>query len=245
MLGAATALGIAAMQPDQPERKHLAFTIWITTPKGPKEAYCLLDSGAESNFIQQRWAKQYLPDIDSPVRQVRAINDTTVKSYGSRELNLIIADADAEFRDHTEIMESVDISEYDAILGFPWLETANPIIDWSAKHWQYRPRPGARDNVDIISPQACAIMLEHGDWAYMVNPEFHESKVRLNAGYTTSIVDTEETPDTLDIPMYYTDFLYIFLEEEAGILASHDNHDHGIDIEPGKSPPLKLIYPLS
>ena len=58
-------------------------------------------------------------------------------------------------------------------------------------------------------------------------------------------MDTEETPDTLDIPMYYTDFLYIFLEEEAGILASHDNHDHGIDIEPGKSPPLKPIYPLS
>ena len=88
-------------------------------------------------------------------------------------------------------------------------------------------------------------MLEHGDRAYMVNPEFHESKVRLNAGYTTSIADTEETPDTSGVPTYYTDFLHVFSEEEAGILASHGDHDHGIDIEPGKSPPLKLIYPLS
>ena len=87
-------------------------------------------------------------------------------------------------------------------------------------------------------------MLEHRDWAYMVNPEFYESKVRLNVGYTTSIVDTEETPDTSDVPIYYTDFLHVFSEEEAGILASHGDHDHGIDIEPGKSPPLKLIYSL-
>ena len=129
MLGAATALGIATIQPDQPEWKYLAFTIWITTPKGPKEAYCLLDSSMESNFIQQYWAKQYLLDINSPVWQVQAINNTTVKSYSSQELNLIIMDADVEFQDHTEIMESVDISEYNTILGFPWLETANPIIN--------------------------------------------------------------------------------------------------------------------
>ena len=85
-------------------------------------------------------------------------------------------------------------------------------------------------------------MLEHGDQAYMVNPEFHESKIRLNTGYTTSIADTEETPDTSGILIYYTDFLHVFSEEEAGILASHSDYDHGIDIEPGKSPPLKLIY---
>ena len=88
-------------------------------------------------------------------------------------------------------------------------------------------------------------MLEHGDQAYMVNPEFYESKVRLNAGYTTSIADIEETPDISGVPIYYTDFLYIFSEEEAGILALYSNHNHGIDIESGKSPPLKLIYPLS
>ena len=87
-------------------------------------------------------------------------------------------------------------------------------------------------------------MLEHRDQAYMMNPEFHESKVRLNTGYTTSIADTEETPDTSDIPTCYTDFLHVFSEEEAGILTSHDDHDHGIDIEPGKSPSLKSIYPL-
>ena len=78
-----------------------------------------------------------------------------------------------------------------------------------------------------------------------MNPEFHESKVRLNMGYTTSIADTEETPNISDVSIYYTDFLHVFSEEEAGIVASYDDYDYGIDIEPGKSPPLKLIYPLS
>ena len=139
----------------------------------------------------------------------------------------------------------MDISKYNAILGFSWLETANPIINWSVKYWQYHPQPGTCDNIDIISPQACAIMLEHRDQAYIVNPEFHESKIRLNAGYTTSIIDIEETPNTSDVLIYYTDFLHVFSKEEAGILASYDNHDHGIDIESGKSPSLKPIYPLS
>ena len=87
-------------------------------------------------------------------------------------------------------------------------------------------------------------MLEHEDQAYMVNPEFHESKIRLNIGYTTSITDIEETPDTLNILTYYINFLYIFSEEEAGILTLYSDYDHGIDIEPGKSSSLKLIYPL-
>ena len=63
------------------------------------------------------------------VWQVQAINDTTVKSYDLWELNLTISDTDMEFQDHTKIIESVDMSEYNTILGFPWLETANPIIN--------------------------------------------------------------------------------------------------------------------
>lgn len=46
-------------------------------------------------------------------------------------------DVDTELWDYTEIMESVDMSEYNTILGFPWLETANPDIDWLIKYWQY------------------------------------------------------------------------------------------------------------
>lgn len=120
MLSAVSALGLFSTQQDPSRRrKRRAFTVWITTSNGPQCAYCLLDSGAESSFIQQRWAKQYLPDIDSPVRHVKAINDTTVQSYGTRELNLTVGDSNGGLRDQTEIVESVDMTEYDLILGYP------------------------------------------------------------------------------------------------------------------------------
>ena len=56
MLSAALALGVnTAEQPDNDtERswKCIAFTIWIQTPSGLEPVHCLLDSGAEGNFIQ-------------------------------------------------------------------------------------------------------------------------------------------------------------------------------------------------
>ena len=123
MLSAALALGVnTAEQPDNDMEKPwkcIVFTIWIQMPEGLKPVYCLLDSGAEGNFIQQRWAKQYLPDIDSTAQQVKAINNTTVTSYDGWELQLIIGDANSALCTHTEIAESVNIIEYDFILGFP------------------------------------------------------------------------------------------------------------------------------
>ena len=97
------------MQPKSTHRKRMAFFLWIETPRGPVKAFCLLDSGAESSFVQQRWAKQHLPDIDSAVRHVRAINDTTVKSYGARKLHLTVGDTVGELRDQYETVESVDM----------------------------------------------------------------------------------------------------------------------------------------
>ena len=87
MLSAVLALGVnTAEQPDndtERSQKCIAFTIWIQTPGGLEPAHCLLDSRVEGNFIQQQWAKQHLPDIDSTAQQVKAINDTTVTSYGA------------------------------------------------------------------------------------------------------------------------------------------------------------------
>lgn len=103
MLSAAAALGVYnAQQHNKDKRQRIAFTIWINTPAGLRTAYCLLDSGAESSFIQQRWAKQHLPDVDSPVRQVKAINDTFIKSYGRRETQITVGDAEGAVRDHTD-----------------------------------------------------------------------------------------------------------------------------------------------
>lgn len=62
---------------------------------------------------------------------IKAINNTTIKSYGSRELQLQIADATGALCTHMEQVELVNIIEYDFILGFPWLERVDPDMQWS------------------------------------------------------------------------------------------------------------------
>ena len=48
-----------------------------------------------------------------------------------------------------------------------------------------------------------------------------------------------------EVPYKYTDYASIFSEKEASILASHQDHDHAIKLQPGSKPPLQPIYLLS
>lgn len=221
----------------------MAFSLWIETPKGPVEAFCLLDSGAESSFVQQRWAKQYLPDIDATVRQVRAINDTTVKSYGSRRLHLTVGDANGELRDQYETVESVDMLEYDIILGYPWLEHVDPDVHWAKQCWYYRPLNNSQskkleDNLEITSAQTCAMLALNGAPVYVLHarPLIDGDTI----GLFSASASTENT-----VPQEYTDFTHVFSEEEASILAPHRDHDHAIELEHGATPPLRPLYALS
>lgn len=231
------------MQSEPSRRKRMAFSLWIETPKGPVEAFCLLDSGAESSFVQQRWAKQYLPDIDATVRQVRAINDTTVKSYGSRRLHLTVGDANGELRDQYETVESVDMLEYDIILGYPWLEHVDPDVHWAKQCWYYRPLNNSQskkleDNLEITSAQTCAMLALNGAPVYVLHarPLIDGDTI----GLFSASASTENT-----IPQEYTEFTHVFSEEEASILAPHRDHDHAIELEHGATPPLRPLYPLS
>lgn len=231
------------MQPESTRRKRMAFPLWVETPRGPIEAFCLLDSGAESSFVQQRWAKQQLPDIDSAVRQVRAINDTTVKSYGTRSLHLTVGDAKGELRDQYETVESVDMLEYDIILGYPWLEHADPDVRWAEQCWYYRPpsdNPIRKldHNLEVISPQTCAVLALNGTPVYVLHTR------PVIDGETIGFFGAGTVPENA-IPPEYTEFAHIFSEEEASILAPHRDHDHAIEVEPGTTPPLRPLYPLS
>ena len=202
-----------------------------------------MDSGAESGFIQQHWAKQYLPDIDSPVCQVRAINNTTVKSYDSRQLDLTIGDADGDLRDHTETVESVDMVEYDIILGFPWLERVDPDVRWSKKLWFYRPPDSTGSNnprpIEVVSAHTCAVLALGNNPVYVLHTRSIADGDASIGLFGATVVDDR------GIPMEYADYGDIFSEEEASILAPHRDHDHVVNTEPGKSPPLRSIYPLS
>ena len=97
----------------------------------------MLDSGATSNFISQRFVETYniplkrkarpipLSVIDGTPISTKAITHQTVTC----DLTLGSADEHRE----TLTLDAIPMATYDVILGMPWLNTHTPWIHWSKR----------------------------------------------------------------------------------------------------------------
>ncbi len=230
---AATALGIYTHR-----RSPLSMSIpvLVKAPQGWVKAYALIDSGAEANFVNQRWVKEYdLPNTGDHSREVKAIDGHYVRSYSHRELEVRVMDSESAIREHPHAFEAVDIQGYDLILGYPWLMVVNPNIDWAARTWTYRTKEVP---VEIMSAEDCMSAVLGGCAAHIIMPR------RIAEGETMALFGaTAEEPTRL--PAYLEDFADVFSEEKAAVLQDLEQAQHAIELEPGKQPPFKPMYGLS
>ena len=65
------------------------------------------------------------------------------------------------------------------------------------------------------------------------------------SGHTTSVPETYDPVDLLDVPEDYHNFVDVFSKAKADALAPHQLYDLKITLEDGKEPPQPPIYPLS
>ena len=141
--------------------------------------------------------------------------------------------------DVTRLMDS------DIVLGLPWLEHANPIIDWTQRQLRFRGDSGptrlrqvdAGGKIEVramSTEEMDQLATSPGDNVFIAwsRPSSDEP---LHPG------SSEKTPEE-----YGNEFEEMFEEAEVGsALPSHQEWDHEIKIEPGKTPGKKPIYPLS
>ncbi len=114
-----------------------SFTQYVDIIRNPEDipqVSALLDSGATSSFIDQTFVAQHnIPAVkkSTPVL-VEAINGRTIASgaitHETTLLELCIGT-------HTEkiVLNIISTPHHPIILGLPWLETHNPIIDWRSR----------------------------------------------------------------------------------------------------------------
>ena len=94
---------------------------WVASP-------ALLDSGAEVCMIHPRLlSPQELRELDDHVA-VSALFNTTVQPLGSRDFITKVTDMLGVERRQLVRFVVADIGELDIILGFPWLESTDPIV---------------------------------------------------------------------------------------------------------------------
>ena len=187
----------------------------------------LINSGAEINFISQLAVKEAtLNESDSTMKAVTTLDGRTLPVYGEHDMVTRIIDTKGDIVEEKDFFHAVDIQGYDIILGYPWLQTRNPDVDWTTGRWAYTPRSTPPEVTDVHA--------------------FHATATQAQRVYT--IRYTEATPSsfekTADIPPEYEEYQDVFSEEAANQPPENGPNDHAIKLEGGE-PPYGPIYKLS
>ncbi|THC87561.1 hypothetical protein EYZ11_012993 [Aspergillus tanneri] len=198
----------------------------------------LIDSGCQALLISRRFADAHLPEPAIGPRRIVALDGHRIRCYGRYRLRATTQDCHGVRRTIERTFDVVDMDHYDAILGYPWLREANPNVDWELGTWEYRKIPPEKE-VEIINEAEVNRTLREGKQVYAAYVSTTENnQVEIRVGSAT-------IGEGVRIPAIYKEFEDVFSEENAGILPAHADHDHAIDIQPGKEPPYRPIYPLS
>jgi len=145
-------------------KPHFDFVIRMKTSNGPYEARALLDSGAEMNFVSQMLVKEkgWAHTGGGPV-EIHTFDGDKRQSYGTVQIDCTFTDSQGTEKGGNTTFCAADLAHYDVILGFPWLLTWNPHVDWSEQSWRY-----TREDlpVAIVDPRDLANDLVNGVMAY-------------------------------------------------------------------------------
>lgn len=118
--------------PDQETNTNvpsLTIPVNLEKTKPSSQIFALLDSGATGNFIDEKFVEnQNLNVVEKPCPVHVRLADGSIKSQSiNREITIVM-----KIRDHEETI-TLDVGNFPkhtVILGMPWLQKHNPIIDW-------------------------------------------------------------------------------------------------------------------
>ena len=116
--------------------RRFSIPIKVETVENTEEITTLVDCGAEGLFIDKSIAHKWRKSILKTPIKVRNV-DGTYNENGAITKRCLIP-----FRIKDKIMTEwfyvTTIGDQDLILGLPWLEKHNPIIDWKEKTLEFR-----------------------------------------------------------------------------------------------------------
>ena len=116
--------------------RQFSILIKVETVENTEEITALVDCGAEGLFINKSITHKWRKSILKMLIKVRNVDGTYNKNGAIMERCLIpfrIKD-----KTMTEWFYVTMIGDQDLILGLPWLEKHNPIINWKEKTLEFR-----------------------------------------------------------------------------------------------------------
>lgn len=184
----------------------------------------LIDSGADENFISRAFVKESdLTIAGEGPGLVKSIHEKEEVCYGTVKLPAQFTDStQRQRRDELECLV-IDMPGLDIVLGYPWLEGVNPVIDWRERSWRFRYN---LQNIQIIKPQNFKKELRRAQ-GYALLPRVQLASVAP------------------ELPKQFSDYADVFSEREAESLPPLEGRQHAIETVDGAEPPYGPIYNLS
>ena len=129
-------------------------------------ARVLIDSGSSNQYISKQFARNHslLEETeDNAPHWVRVADGTYLETGGVINLTLAFG------RYKTRVSaRTLDLPEYDIILGLEWLRSANPVIDWRDMKIQVREESG---EFHELLPQDAVRYIQTREMAYTLEGE--------------------------------------------------------------------------
>ena len=172
--------------------------------------WALVDSGASRNLISKDFVQYHR--INTRAKQhpyfLKTVDRTKVKGTSNGVIEEVPWLPINIGNHHEELtLNVIPITNYDIILGAPWLKLHNPIINWETGMVGFK-----RCDYHIKEPSG----REHKD---------------------EEVLETHQEPlEEIELPKEYHDLLEAFTKTPEEMLLPHQSWDHEIEIVEGKYP---------
>ena len=202
-------------------------------------ARILVDSGSECNFVSQAWVQA----TGTPT-QPFAGSATLADGCTERTIAACLTTQPLQLGSYTaSIAPRLLPLTHDVILGRPWLQEVNPLIDWTSGCMTIV-QPGHKASIVLQADMS----LGHSALLHTVTAaQFREDMQGLPVWL--ALVTTEPpAPQNPEHPLasaVMRDYHDVFCAELPRELPPARPTDHAIPLEPGHTPPCKAPYRLS
>jgi hypothetical protein len=222
---------------------------------------CLIDSGASGNFISTRFIQQHHL-VTSPLEHTELVT-LADGSKTSTCANLEHACIQIQtYTDHIDFT-TLELSNYDIILGMPWLHTLNPQVDWIDQTLKFQhdqqshclhpappssnlepPLPTLDANYQPLTIARLKLSLRHKQVAEMFVGNYRDlTTMQLNSTETQSTAPSPPlNPEAKKLLDEYRD---VFPDDLPSGLPPRRDIDHQIELTPGAKPVYHALRRMS
>ncbi|KAJ2935738.1 hypothetical protein H1R20_g1356, partial [Candolleomyces eurysporus] len=225
---------------------HIPAGIYSEGKHQDIETKALLDCGAGDVFMDWRFAyKHQIPQtkLKTPIK-VYNVDGTPNKEGSITQFARIKLTINKQVRRLPVLITG--LGKEDLILGLPWLQKENPIIDWEKGTLKWGNQGTDHTQKKNFQAEEFDARAIEAELSKEVNPLWIQVKTTASQKLAQKHKELkEETPLTEQVPKEYHKYLEIFDKETATRFPPERPWDHAIDLKPDFVPRRGKIYSLT